>query len=191
MFEAKRQCPSSHSPAPFKPLGTRRGHPKWLLQNPTGCSCAGPRTGGAGQSPFPGCFWEGVSAEAPGGALNLPQECRRVYMPASSTPLFSQHPVLRGGRGQPLAKRNLRAEPRRRHEAPVCVGGTTSRHSTGQVRASPAPAQVGAKSWTGRACGSGGNLGSFPQGWLSATPCGFPKALILERETLRAYRIRC
>lgn len=57
--------------------------PHWLQ-----LCCWPPRVGGTGQSPFPGCFWVGVSAETPGRALNLRWNAGRST--ASST-LFLQH----------------------------------------------------------------------------------------------------
>lgn len=42
----------------------------------------------------------------------------------------------------------------------------------------------------GRVQDSGGNLGSFFQGWLSIVPCGCPQALILDGETLTGWYIR-
>lgn len=55
-------------------------------------------------------------------------------------------------------------------KAPICVGETTGKHSTGQVLALRIPGQVGVKSWMGRVCGFEGNLGSSPQGWLPKGP---------------------
>ena len=67
------QLPSNH-------LGPEGGTQSGFSRTPgAGGSCAaGPSKGRGGGRPFPECFWVGVSAEAPGGALNLPQECRRA-----------------------------------------------------------------------------------------------------------------
>lgn len=51
-------------------------------------------------------------------------------------------------------------------KAPVYVGETASKHRAGQVLAPPG--RVG--SWMGRVHGSGGNQGSFPEGWLPEGP---------------------
>lgn len=55
-------------------------------------------------------FLDGCVGKAPGGALNLPQECMWAYMPASSTPILSALGRLRGGRGHPLGERNFALE---------------------------------------------------------------------------------
>lgn len=84
-------CLSSYGPVLFKPFGTRRGHRSGFPGTPLAAAVLlALRMGGAEESPFPGCFWVGVSNEVPGGVLNLPQECRRVHMPTFST-LFSMH----------------------------------------------------------------------------------------------------
>lgn len=83
-FPPMAQFPSNH----LGPEGgTRSGFPGTPL---AAAVLLALRMGGAEESPFPGCFWVGVSNEVPGGALNLPQECRRVHMPTFST-LFSMH----------------------------------------------------------------------------------------------------
>lgn len=53
-------------------------------------------------------FLGGCVHEVPGGALNLPQECRRVHMSTFST-LFSMHGIgrLRRREGHRLGKKEF------------------------------------------------------------------------------------
>lgn len=103
--------------------------PLWLQ-----LCCWPPRKGGAEGSPFSGCFWVGVSAEAPGGALNLPQECRRVHMPAASTLCSLSTEQAERRKRVPSGQKGIllqRAEPSQRHKDPVAyVRESIHKHST-------------------------------------------------------------
>lgn len=127
---AKRTVPHPMAQLPPNHLGPEGGtrsdvaslEPHWLQ-----LCCWPPGAGGARGSSFPGCFWVGVSAETPGRALSLPQECRRVQKPTSSTP-FPQH---QAGRRRKRAPSGQWAESSRRDKGPrLPVGKFTSKRST-------------------------------------------------------------
>lgn len=76
-------------------------------------------------------------------------------------------------------------------KAPSVRVGEPTLKNTGSVSAPLGPAQGGGKAGQGGHVGSEGNLGSFPQGWLSEANCGSPpRGPILAGETLEADHTR-
>lgn len=121
------QCPSSCGPAPFKPLGTRRGHLKGCLGNPTGCSwAAGPRgwegLEGAHSWDVSGwvCLWR-----LPESSSTCPRNVAGCTSPPPHPGAVSALGKLRGGREHPLAREEfcLSAKPSQRQAGPICPCG--------------------------------------------------------------------